>query len=199
MFYYERKLRGKGYNLIIGVDEAGRGPLAGPVVAAAVALKAKRFKNRIDDSKKLTPLARARAFPEIKSKAVFGIGIIDEKTIDAVNIFASTRMAMEAAVSALLDKVKENKNIHILVDGNVELNIPYPVTNIIRGDSRSKSIASASILAKVTRDRIMDAYDRVFPRYGFAQHKGYPTKAHRIKLEEFGPCPIHRRSFSGVL
>lgn len=199
MFYYERKLKVEGYNLIIGVDEAGRGPLAGPVVAAAVALKTKKFKNRIDDSKKLTPLARERAFLEITGKAIFGIGIVNEKIIDQVNIFASTRMAMEDAVAALLNKVKENKNIHILVDGNLKLNIPHPVTNIIRGDSRSKSIASASILAKVTRDRIMDSYDKVFPQYGFAKHKGYPTKAHRMNLKKFGPCLIHRRSFAGVL
>ena len=198
MFYYERKLQSQGYNLIIGVDEAGRGPLAGPVVAAAVALKTKRFKNRVDDSKKLTPLARAKAFEEITGKAIFGIGIINEKIIDKVNIFVSTRMAMENAVSALLAKINAKENIHILVDGNLKLNIAHPVTNIIRGDSRSKSIASASILAKVTRDRIMVLYDKVFPQYGFAKHKGYPTKAHRMNLKKFGPSVIHRRSFAGV-
>ncbi len=199
MFYYERRLKVKGYNLIIGVDEAGRGPLAGPVVAAAVALKTKRFKNRIDDSKKLTPLARDRAFLEISGKAIFGIGIVNEKIIDEKNIFVSTRIAMENAVSALLDKINEKKNIHILVDGNVKLNIAHPVSNIIRGDSRSKSIASASILAKVTRDRIMESYDKIFPQYGFARHKGYPTAAHRRNLKKFGPSEIHRRSFAGVL
>lgn len=199
MFYFERKLTKEGVNLIIGVDEAGRGPLAGPVVAAAVTLNSKRFKNRVDDSKKLTALAREEAFKEIIAKAVFGIGIVDEKIIDEKNIFASTRIAMEKAVSELLGKINVKKNIHILVDGNVDLNISHPVTNIIRGDSRSKSIASASILAKVTRDRIMDSYDKIFPQYGFAKHKGYPTAAHRSNLKKFGPCAIHRRSFAGVL
>jgi len=199
MLYYENALRKKGYDLIIGVDEAGRGPLAGPVVAAAVALNSKKFKNRIDDSKKLTPFARERAFKEIIAKALFGIGIVDEKIIDRKNIFVSTSLAMEKAVLDLLGKTGEEKNIHIIVDGNVRLNTTHPVTNIIRGDSLSKSIASASILAKVTRDRIMDSYDKLFPQYGFARHKGYPTVAHRRNLKKFGPCPIHRRSFSGVL
>lgn len=200
MLYYERNFKKKGYRLIIGVDEAGRGPLAGPVVAAAVALKTARFKNRIDDSKKLTPSAREKAFLEIIHKSVFGIGIINEKIIDSINILEATRLAMEVAISALIKKIKSQKKkfIHILVDGNVKLNIDFSYTNIIRGDAKSKSIASASILAKVTRDRIMSIYDRIYPEYGFLQHKGYPTKIHRQALKRLGPSLIHRMSFRGV-
>ena len=200
MLYYERKFKRKGYTLIIGVDEVGRGPLAGPVAAAAVTLKTVRFKNRIDDSKKLSPLQREHAFGEIINKSVFGIGIINEHIIDRVNIAVATRMAMEQAISGLIDKLKANhkNNIHILVDGNVKLNIDLPFTNIIRGDSKSKSIACASILAKVIRDRIMSLYDKIYPQYGFLKHKGYPTKEHRTALKRFGPSLIHRTSFCGV-
>jgi ribonuclease HII len=197
VLYYERKFKKRGYNLIIGVDEAGRGPLAGPVVAAAVALKTMRFKNRIDDSKKLSPRQRESAFSEIINKSIFGIGIVDEKRIDDLNILVSTRIAMENAIQALLFKVKirSKKRIHILIDGKMGLGIDYPFTEIIKGDSRSKSIASASILAKVTRDRIMSLYDRIYPQYGFLRHKGYPTKIHRKAIENFGPSLIHRISF----
>jgi ribonuclease HII len=197
LFYYERKLKKQGVDLVIGVDEAGRGPLAGPVVAAAVLLKATRFKNRIDDSKKLNPRQREQAFPEIKEKSVYGIGIISEKIIDQRNILVSTRLAMEQAIEELLSKLKKYRaaKIHILVDGNVELESKFPYTNIIRGDSRSQSIASASILAKVLRDRIMQAYDQRYPGYGFLQHKGYPTRRHREAIKRLGMSPIHRKSF----
>lgn len=218
MLYYERRLRKRGYNLIIGLDEAGRGPLAGPVVAAAVTLKTTRFKNRIDDSKKLTAQARERAFLEIINKSTFGIGIVNEKIIDRLDILAATRIAMEEAVMALMHKLTSHQNrrmrhafspikkssklrkdgIHLLIDGNVKLNINLPFTNIIRGDSKSKSIASASILAKVIRDRIMFLYNKVYPQYGFCQHKGYPTRMHRVALKKFGPSLIHRTSFYGV-
>ncbi len=201
MLYYERLFKKRGYNLIIGVDEAGRGPLAGPVVAAAVALRETRFKNRIDDSKKLSALQRERAFLEIVRKSFFGIGIVNERIIDRLNILVATRLAMEESVSLLLAKLKADKKrqrIQVLVDGNVNLDIIQPFINIIRGDSRSKSIACASILAKVTRDRIMSLYDRVYPQYGFLVHKGYPTKAHRAALRKFGPSIIHRKSFNGV-
>ena len=200
MLYYERKLKKRGCDLVIGVDEAGRGPLAGPVVAGAVALKTVHFRNRIDDSKKLSALQREKAFVELMDKSVFGIGIIDEKIIDRINILEATRLAMDEAVRVLIDKFKHRrkKNIHVLVDGNVKLNINLPFTNIIKGDSKSKSIASASILAKVTRDRIMCSYDKVYPQYGFLQHKGYPTKRHKDALKRFGPSIIHRKSFKGV-
>lgn len=200
MLYYERKLRKKGFDLIIGVDEAGRGPLAGPVVAAAVALNTYRFKNRIDDSKKLTSLSREKAFSEIIDKSVFGIGITNEKIIDRVNILVATCMAMEQAIASLIDKLSpaEVKRTHIIVDGNLTLDVTLPYTCIINGDSRSKSIACASILAKVTRDRIMKLYDRIYPQYGFIRHKGYPTKMHRAVLKRLGPSLIHRKSFYGV-
>lgn len=200
MLYYERKLKKKGYNLIIGVDEAGRGPLAGPVVAAAVALHTHRFKNRIDDSKKLTSQLREKAFAEIIQKSVFGIGVINERIIDEVNILEATRLAMEQAISALLEKLKsrQDNRIHIIVDGNMHLKINLPCTAIIKGDSKSKSIASASILAKVTRDHIMQLYHKLYPQYGFIRHKGYPTKAHRSIVKRLGPSLIHRKSFSCV-
>lgn len=200
MLYYERKLKNNGYDIIIGVDEVGRGPLAGPVVAAAVVLKTTRFKNRIDDSKKLTPRAREAAFPELINKAIFGIGIVSEKVIDAVNIESATSFAMEQAVDKLLKKLGpfDGRRAHILVDGNVKLSSKLPYTNIIKGDSKSKSIASASILAKVIRDRIMVLYDKVYPQYGFYEHKGYPTLRHRLALRKFGPSFIHRASFTYV-
>lgn len=200
MLYYERKFKKRGCRLIIGVDEAGRGPLAGPVTAAAVTLKRFRFKSRIDDSKKLSPFQRERAFAEIIKKSIFGIGIIDERVIDRVNIAEASRMAMEVAVAGLIERLEsgQKEDIHILVDGDVKLEIDFPYTNIIKGDSKSKSIACASILAKVTRDRIMSLCDKIYPQYGFVKHKGYPTREHRNALRKFGPSSIHRKSFYPV-
>jgi ribonuclease HII len=201
VLYYERKLKKRGYNLIIGVDEAGRGPLAGPVVAAAVALKTTSFKNRIDDSKKLTSDQREKAFLEIVQKSVLGIGVINQKIIDHLNILVATRQAMKAAILSLVNKLKRvpQGRIHIIVDGNVALDIDLPFTNIIRGDSKSKTIACASIVAKVIRDRIMSLYDKMYPQYGFLQHKGYPTKKHRLLVKRFGPSTIHRKTFLGCI
>ena len=199
MLYFEKMLKKKGHNVIIGVDEAGRGPLAGPVVAAAVCLKSNRFKNRIDDSKKLSALQRESAYLEIIEKSHFGIGIINEKVIDRLNILESTKLAMEEAVFQLTRKLTvKSPRIHVLIDGCVRLDTELPCSFIIKGDSRSKSIASASILAKVTRDRIMLIYDKVFPQYGFIRHKGYPTKAHKNAIKKFGSSIIHRMSFSSV-
>lgn len=197
MLYYERKLKKKGCDLIIGVDEAGRGPLAGPVVAAAVTLNTYRFKNRIDDSKKLSAKLREKAFFEIVEKSIFGVGIVNERVIDQINILEATRIAMERAIFSLIDKMghKKYRRPHIILDGNLTLGTDLPYTCIIRGDAKSKSIASASILAKVIRDRIMLLYDNVFPQYEFLRHKGYPTKKHKALLKRFGPTIIHRRSF----
>ncbi len=183
--------------MIIGVDEVGRGSLAGPVVAAAVSLKSKSFQNRIDDSKRLTASQRERAFPEIISKSVFGIGIISEKIIDRLNIAVATRLAMEEAIAELINKLQNSRKskIHILVDGNIRLNIDYPFSSIIKGDSKSKSIACASILAKVIRDRMMSVYHKVYPQYGFLNHKGYGTRMHKSALKSFGPSAIHRVTF----
>ncbi|MDD5568577.1 MAG: ribonuclease HII [Candidatus Omnitrophica bacterium] len=197
LFYYERLLKGRGSDLIIGVDEAGRGPLAGPVVAAAVALKSVNFENRIDDSKKLNFNIRQKAFEEIIRKSIFGISVVSEKTIDRINILQASRLAMQEAVVALTKKIEGLNllNIHVIVDGNMYLELDWPSTDIIKGDAKSKSIAAASILAKVTRDRIMQEYDSVYPEYGFAQHKGYPTRKHREILSRIGPSVIHRKSF----
>lgn len=200
MLYYENKLKTLGFNFIVGIDEAGRGPLAGPVVASAVSLLDTQFDNRIDDSKKLTAIQREKAYLEIINKSIFGLGVINERVIDRVNILQATRLAMKEAVLALIDKLqnKNSKRIHLLVDGNIKLDLDYPLISIIRGDGKSKSIASASILAKVTRDRIMGIYDKVFPEYGFIQHKGYPTQMHKLAIKKHGLSQIHRATFSYV-
>jgi len=205
VLYYEKKFKKQGFKTIIGVDEVGRGPLAGPIVAAAVSLGNKKFKSRIDDSKKLKPSDRERAFFEISEKAVFGLGIISETVIDILNIQQANRLAMENAVNNLIELLKRNgqindarRDIFILIDGNISLNLDYPHRNIIRGDSKSKSIACASIVAKVLRDRMMFLYDKVYPGYGFIRHKGYPTRLHINRLKRLGPSSIHRRSFSYV-
>jgi ribonuclease HII len=198
MFPYERKLQEQGKRIVIGVDEAGRGPLAGPVVAAAVFLSRQQFVNRIDDSKKLTPLQRERSFCEISASNVFGIGIVSEKVIDRINILNATMAAMEQAVFDLLRKIpgEDRQEMSVLVDGNRTPSLPVEACGIVNGDARCASIAAASILAKVTRDRIMAVYDRVFPSYGFGVHKGYGTQAHRRAIRDFGRCMIHRESFS---
>jgi len=200
VFYYENKLKSEGFDFIVGIDEAGRGPLAGPVVASAVVILENNFENRIDDSKKLSSLQRDKAYLEIVSKTVFGLGIVDEKVIDRINILQATRLAMKDAVTALLNKTKSslNKKIHLLIDGDIALDFDFPYTSIIKGDSKSKSIASASILAKVTRDKLMDEYDKIYPQYGFIQHKGYPTKGHKLAIKKFGFCNIHRTTFNSV-
>ncbi len=197
MLEFENKLNQQGINIVIGVDEAGRGPLAGPVVAGAVWLKKTDFKNRIDDSKKLTAIQREKAFSEIIDSAVIGIGIINEKIIDRLNILVATQIAMEEAISSLVKKIGPlNQNAaHVLVDGPVKLKTHFEYTTLIKGDTRSLSIAAASIIAKVTRDRIMQIYDKIFPQYGFIKHKGYPTFIHRQAIKNFGSSIIHRKSF----
>jgi len=203
MLYYERKLKRRGFNLIIGVDEVGRGPLAGPIVAAAFSLRKARFKSRIDDSKKLTVRQREEAFLEITSREQFGLSVINEGIIDRINIQQANRLAMNAAVEDLVFKLRRDakaglrdSGIYILIDGNIKLDLKYPSQNIIKGDGKSRSIACASIIAKVIRDRIMYLYDKVYPAYGFIRHKGYPTAWHRKRLKELGPTPIHRKSFT---
>lgn len=190
MLYYERRFASKGYKLIAGVDEAGRGPLAGPVVSAAVILKVKRFKNRIDDSKALTALERENAFFEIKKKAYVSLAVINEKLIDKINILEATRLSMRRAIYFLRPQPD-----FVLIDGNAPLDIDCPFKNIIGGDAKSLSIACASIVAKVTRDRIMVSYHKKWPEYGFREHKGYGTKSHLEALRKLGPSPIHRMSF----
>ena len=190
LLQYEVQAEESGFKIIAGIDEAGRGPLAGPVVASAVILKRTDFVERIDDSKKLSPGQRLRAYHEILNKAVIGTGIISNEIIDEINIYKATLMAMEEAVLNL--KVSPD---YILIDGNMKPKVACHSLSIIKGDSKSLSIASASIIAKVTRDNIMMEYDKSYPEYGFARHKGYPTKEHIKRIREYGLSPIHRRSF----
>lgn len=167
------------------------GPLAGPVVASAVIVRDFSFSSRVDDSKALTPQEREEAFAEILAKATIGVGIVGHAVIDEINIFQATMRAMAEAVMKL-----ERTPDCVLVDGNrAPRGVPLVQFPIVRGDTRSFSIACASIVAKVTRDRIMAEYDAVYPDYGFRRHKGYCTPEHRRVLKKIGPCPIHRRSF----
>lgn len=160
------------------------------MVAGAVIVKKRNFKNRVEDSKRLTVKEREEVFKEIKKKCLIGIGIVDNKVIDRINIFQASRLAMKKALASL--KIKP---CFLLVDGNMKLGIPISTKYIIGGDGKCLSIACASIVAKVTRDAIMNAYHKRFPVYGFKFNKGYPTKAHRKALSRFGLSPIHRRSF----
>ncbi len=188
---FERELWAQGKSRIAGVDEAGRGPLAGPVVAAAVIFQPEIIIPEVNDSKVLTEHARESLYAQIMSNAVaVGVGIIDHTTIDEINILNATYRAMHVALSQL--GVTPD---HILIDGNRFDGTGVPFTTIIDGDAFCFSIAAASIIAKVTRDRLMADYDARFPGYGFAKHKGYGTKDHREAILQLGYCEIHRRSF----
>lgn len=190
----ERRLKAAGFALIAGVDEAGRGPLAGPVVAGAVILPDRyRFVERIDDSKRLSDAQRQRAFDELLRVASVGVGIIGERTIDRINIFQATRRAMESAVAGL--PITPD---YIIVDGSATFSASCPCEAVVSGDALSLSIAAASIVAKVTRDRIMHEYDAAYPEYGFFRHKGYPTRLHKAALADRGPSPVHRFTFEPV-
>ena len=191
MLDYERKFKLQGYKAIAGLDEAGRGPLAGPVVSAAVILRRMDFESRIDDSKVLSESQREKAYQEIKEKAWVAIGIVGEKVIDEINILEATLLSMRRAVAFL----KPHPDF-VLVDGNMSLGLDIPCESIVAGDKKILSIACASIVAKVTRDRIMSVYHRKYPEYGFSRHKGYGTKAHLEALVRMGPSPIHRMSFA---
>ena len=194
MSCYERELWSEGFSLIAGVDEAGRGPLAGPVVAAAVILPKGSFLSGLDDSKKLSPQKREEIFLGIWREAgAVGVGVVSEVTIDRINILQATYLAMRQAVSEL--KVSPD---YLLVDGMTVPGLDTPQLAIVSGDSLSISVAAASIVAKVTRDRIMAEKDKRFPQYGFAKHKGYGTKGHLRALGEYGVSPLHRRSFRPV-
>ena len=180
--------------LICGVDEAGRGPWAGPVSAAAVILNPDDLPPGIDDSKALTEKRRAVLEPVIKAKAVaWGVGFASVEEIDELNILHATGLAMRRAVEAL-----DHPPVHALVDGNYRFKLPCPVTPVVKGDSRSLSIAAASILAKTARDRVMIEMDAVYPGYGFAGHKGYNAPVHQKALQTLGPCPEHRRSWAPI-
>lgn len=192
LWNFEHAAMEEGFSLICGVDEAGRGPLAGPVCAAAVILPPDLELEGLNDSKKLSEKRREALYPLICEQALgYGIAFASEQEIDELNILQATFLAMRRAVGQL-----GLKPDLALVDGNREPDFgDIPVRTIIKGDSRSANIAAASILAKVTRDRFMLEQDAVYPQYGFAVHKGYGTQKHYAALREFGPCPIHRRSF----
>lgn len=195
MMAIEDEARGKGYCYIGGVDEAGRGPLAGPVVAACVILPKDVMIYGLNDSKKLSPAKRDKLYDEIREKALaYGIGIADHNYIDRVNILNATKKAMETAILSM--KIKPD---FLIIDA-VRLDLDIEQLSVPRADATSASVAAASILAKVTRDRIMEKMDLKYPGYGFAQHKGYGTQAHVEAIKRLGLCPIHRRSFTaGIL
>ncbi len=182
-----------GFRSIAGVDESGRGPLAGPVVASAVILPTDRVIEGIDDSKKLSAKRRKEVFSHIMAKSIVGIGACSETVIDEINVLRATLKAMEKAILNL--PVAPDC---ILVDGQIGPDVPYPTTQIVKGDERCLSIAAASIVAKVIRDKMMEAYHKFYPRFGFSQHKGYPTSTHIMKIDRYGPSPIHRYTFKPV-
>lgn len=186
----------EGYRCVAGIDEAGRGTLAGPVVAAAVVLPCERAPRGVDDSKTLTPAHRERLFGEIQAAARgIGIGIVDSATIDRINILRATHQAMRLALESLPPGLWPDL---ALIDGNPVRPFPVSQVALVGGDARSVSIAAASILAKVTRDRLMLELDAQYPGYGFAVHKGYCVPAHLRALESLGPCAVHRHSFNPV-
>ncbi len=190
---FEQELLKNGYSAIAGIDEAGRGPLAGPVVAAAVILRNK-IPEGLNDSKKLSPKRREAIFDELQhSDALIGVGSVDQFRIDKVNILQATILAMKKAIGQL-----QPPPDYLLIDGKYLPKFIYPAEAIISGDSKCASIAAASIIAKVTRDRLMVELESYFPGYGFAQHKGYGTKQHREAIEKLGPTPLHRLTFGGV-
>lgn len=182
----------RGAKIVCGIDEAGRGPWAGPVVAAAVVLDPKAIPDGLDDSKKLTEAKREALFAPIMASARVGIGIAEAERIDRDNILQATLWAMAEALRQIDDVDLA------LVDGNRAPSLPCPAQTIVAGDAKSLSIAAASIIAKVTRDRIMMAHDAAWPQYGFARHKGYGTALHQQALERHGPSPLHRRSFAPI-
>ncbi len=191
MWEIENDLYRQGYQLICGIDEAGRGPLAGPVCAAAVILPANIQIPGLNDSKKLSDKRRRELYPVIKETALaYAVVMVDEKTIDQINILQATFQAMEKAAAQLCLQPD-----YILVDGNKLPELPAPARAVVHGDSLSASIAAASVLAKVTRDDFMLKQAECYPEYGFDIHKGYGTKAHTAAILAHGPCPIHRATF----
>ena len=189
MLQYEHNLQQQGLNLIAGIDEAGRGPLAGPVVVAGVIMPLDDIIEGINDSKKLSEKKRDKLFELIMQKAIdVQVAVLDSNLIDEINILNATKQGMLQCINGFA------KVDHVLIDA-VKLNTPIPTTSIIHGDALSYSIAAASIVAKVTRDRMMLDYANQYPQYNFAKHKGYGTKEHITLLKQYGPCPIHRKTF----
>ncbi len=198
----EEELYLKGINSIAGIDEAGRGPLAGPVVVACVVMPKDSMIEGVNDSKKVSEKKREKLFEEITKEALgYGIGIVSQEEIDKINILNATKEGLTLAIKELEKDLQEKKRKFekpeiILVDALTKIDTDHiPYRSIIKGDSKSYSIAAASIIAKVTRDRIMRQWDEVYPMYGFEKHKGYGTSAHITAIKEYGLCPLHRRSF----
>lgn len=215
-FEKERNIASKGGVLVVGVDEAGRGPLCGPVVAAAVCYKNPDFVIPVElekdfalirDSKKLSEKQREKIYDLIQEHFSVGVGIVHADTIDRINILEATFLAMKSALSQLMKNIPAQHENHgrgpqayVLVDGNQKIpNLSLEQETVVGGDGTVKSIAAASIIAKVTRDRMILEYDRQYPQYGLAKHKGYGTKVHMDALRKYGPTPIHRMSFKPVL
>ncbi len=191
MLEIEEGLYSKGYNFVCGVDEAGRGPLCGPVVAAAVILKKDDKIEGVNDSKKLSEKKREEVYEKIMENAIaVGVGMSDVDVIEEVNILNATKMAMKQAI----DNLKQQPD-YVLIDGNQMIDIKFDGQTVVHGDAKSESIAAASIIAKVTRDRMLIQWDKEYPEYGFAKHKGYGTKAHIQAIEKYGLTPLHRPSF----
>ncbi len=194
LWLFESKAIEKGFSYIAGIDEAGRGPLAGPVVSAAVLLPTSFHDPDITDSKKLSPKKRSYLYEKLYDQAVsIGIGIVDNIEIERINILNAALLSMSISVKNLSPQPD-----YLLIDGKFRIPTDLPQEPIIRGDALSISIAAASIVAKVSRDRLMERYDQDYPQFGFSRHKGYPTKAHKEAIRTFGCCPIHRRTFKGV-
>lgn len=193
---YEENLYNEGLKYICGIDEAGRGPLAGPVVIGAVVMPRESKLEFMNDSKKVTAKRRDILYDEIVSSAIaYGVGIISQEEIDEINILNATKKGLHVALGQVIEKLNTKPDI-VLVDALREIDT-YGITyeSIIKGDATCYSISAASIIAKVTRDRIMEEWDKIYPMYGFSKHKGYGTKAHIEAIKQYGPCPLHRKSF----
>lgn len=194
LYEYEQQFWNKGCEFVAGVDEAGRGPLAGPVSVAAVILPHNLYLPKINDSKKISAKVREELYDEIMAKAIAVKAVfVDAKTIDRVNIYQATINGMYESIFGLAQEPQA-----VLIDAVKLENLDMPSLSIIKGDAKSASIAAASIIAKVNRDRLMDQYDKEYPEYGFAHHKGYGTAEHIAALRQHGPCPIHRQSFEPI-
>jgi ribonuclease HII len=194
LWAFEKVLTAEGYSTIAGIDEAGRGPLAGPVVSAAVILPPDFDAEGVTDSKKLSGPRRKILYDHIYARATaVGIGIVDAVEIDRINILQATKLSMAMAVANLSPRPE-----YLVIDGNFTIPSSLPQKSIVKGDNRSVSIAAASIVAKESRDVLMHRYHEDYPDFGFDRHKGYPTKGHKAAIAEHGPCLIHRRTFRGV-
>jgi ribonuclease HII len=200
MWHYETQAKALGYKIIVGVDEAGRGPLAGPVVSGAVVLPHDCVLTGINDSKKLTEKQRDTLYPQIMETALaVATGLASPAEIDRMNILKAALLSMKRAVNNLSSSGGKIVPDYLLIDGKFTIDMPVQQTAIIKGDSKSISIAAASIIAKVTRDAIMRDLHKQYPEYNFKQHKGYPTKAHKEAILQYGASPVHRMSFKGVI